>query len=43
MSAGTELLVHVRRFQNWFFVAGFPKSPALSGTSFLFLLLAEEL
>ena len=43
MSAGTELLVHVGRFLNWFFVTGFPKSPGLSGTHFLFLLLAEEL
>ena len=43
MSAGTELLFHARRFHYWLFVAGFPKSPALSGTSFLFMLLAEEL
>ena len=43
MSAPTELLVHVGRFLNWFFVTGFPKSPSLSGTHFLFLLFAEEL
>ena len=43
MSAPTELLVHVGRFLKWFFVTGFPKSPGLSGTHFLFLLLAEEL
>ena len=43
MSVGTELLVHEGRFHNWFFVAGFPKSPGLSGTIFLFLLPAEEL